>query len=101
MDLIEQKANELIDKFIEIQNAGIGNTEEELAEDLTDKAKQCALICVDEKITTMNHVKELYGLALKTVLKNDEIVDAFRYWCDNSISDLEQVKERLLTQQEK
>ena len=88
MNTIEEKAKELVLSFTQFT----GERHEVSSED----AKECALICVDEKIVTLNMVKELYGAALKSVWKKeDEMVEAFRYWCDNSISDLEQVKEKI------
>ena len=53
----KDKARELVEKFSIIQEFGIANTEEELAEYFHKKAKQCALIAVDEML------KEYYRLS--------------------------------------
>jgi len=61
-ETIDDKAKELVEKFTVIQNVGIGNTEEELAEDMTNKAKQCALICVDEIIKALEPYETVCSL---------------------------------------
>ena len=46
----KEKAKELIEKYLVIQEVGLGNTEEELAEYQERKAKEYVMICIDEII---------------------------------------------------
>jgi len=57
----KDKAKELISKFYDEIDCNITN------EVVKAKAKQCALICVDEMIRTINEYQEFYGVGCLSI----------------------------------
>lgn len=78
----KEKADDIVDKFLDYANADIDKKHKEFSVSLRENAKQCALVCVDELSAECTQlaqyfVKTFQPEQARTILKNQ-----VKYWSE-------------------
>ena len=74
MKQIKKEAERIIQLFEDYANYNVVLWDEKNPiTDLKENTKQCALICLDEKIRTINEYKDFYGVGVLGVEKLEQV----------------------------